>query len=83
FADGAVLDTRCQQSRAEFLQTHQQFIKDITELAHEVSSNPQLAQRIAHKYRLKNTTGYGLNALLDYQDPIEIIKHLMIGSEGT
>ena len=43
----------------------------------------RLAQRIAHKYRLKNTTGYGLNALLDYTDPIEIIKHLMIGSEGT
>lgn len=83
FADGSVLDTRSEQSCAEFLQTHSLFIKDLTELAQQVASNPQLAQRIAHKYRLKNTTGYGLNALLDYQDPIEIIKHLMIGSEGT
>ncbi len=83
FADGSVLDTRCEQSRNNFLQTHQQFIRDIVDLAQQVTNNPQLAQRIAHKYRLKNTTGYGLNALIDYQDPIEIIKHLMIGSEGT
>lgn len=29
--------------------------------------------------------GYSLNALVDFplDDPIEIIKHLMIGSEGT
>ncbi|MBB1468481.1 FAD-binding oxidoreductase [Pseudoalteromonas sp. SG41-5] len=83
FADGTVLDTRSEQSRSEFLHSHQPFINDITALAKQVTNNPELAQRIAHKYRLKNTTGYGLNALIDYTDPIEIIKHLMIGSEGT
>ena len=39
--------------------------------------------RIAHKYRLKNTTGYALNALIEFDDPIDILQHLMIGSEGT
>ena len=42
-----------------------------------------LAERIRHKFRIKNTTGYSLNALLDYDDPIDILTHLMIGSEGT
>ena len=83
FADGTVLDTRSEQSRSKFLHSHKPFINDITALAQQVTNNPELAQRIAHKYRLKNTTGYGLNALIDYTDPIEIIKHLMIGSEGT
>ena len=32
---------------------------------------------------MKNTTGYSLNALVDFTDPIEILQHLMIGSEGT
>ena len=32
---------------------------------------------------MKNTTGYSLNALVDYTDPIDILAHLMIGSEGT
>ena len=52
-------------------------------LVDSVKQNPDLSERIAHKYRLKNTTGYGLNALLDFAEPIEIIKHLIIGSEGT
>ena len=32
---------------------------------------------------MKNTTGYSLNALVDFDDPFDIIQHLMIGSEGT
>jgi len=32
---------------------------------------------------MKNTTGYSLNALIDFSDPFDIIEHLMIGSEGT
>ncbi len=32
---------------------------------------------------MKNTTGYSLNALVDFTDPIDILAHLMIGSEGT
>ena len=32
---------------------------------------------------MKNTTGYGLNALVDFDDPVQILAHLMIGSEGT
>ena len=32
---------------------------------------------------MKNTTGYSLNALIDFSDPFAIIEHLMIGSEGT
>ncbi len=39
--------------------------------------------RIRHKFRMKNTTGYSLNALVDFDDPIDILAHLMIGSEGT
>jgi D-lactate dehydrogenase len=34
-------------------------------------------------FALKNTMGYGLNALLDFDDPLEILRHLLIGSEGT
>ena len=46
-------------------------------------ANAELAERIRHKFRMKNTTGYSLNALVDYDDPVDILIHLMIGSEGT
>ena len=32
---------------------------------------------------MKNTMGYGLNALLDFDDPCQILAHLIVGSEGT
>ena len=34
-------------------------------------------------FALKNTMGYGLNAFLDHDDPLEILVRLMVGSEGT
>ena len=83
FADGAVLDTSDPKSKEEFAKSHTGIINEITDLAKSVKQNTQLAERIARKYKIKNTTGYSLNALIDFSDPFEIIEHLMIGSEGT
>lgn len=82
-ADGFVLDTSSEESKAQFKKTHPQLIQNITELVAEVKTNKELAARIAHKFKMKNTTGYSLNALVDFDDPYEVIQHLMIGSEGT
>lgn len=82
-ADGTVLNTLDKQSVATFKKTHATLVSDLTLLATECQSNEALADKIRHKYRLKNTTGYSLNSLVDYVDPIEILQHLLIGSEGT
>lgn len=52
-------------------------------LRERVKQNPEMETRIRHKYELKNTCGYGVNSLVDYGDPVDILMHLMIGSEGT
>ncbi|MEH6532480.1 MAG: FAD-binding oxidoreductase, partial [Photobacterium frigidiphilum] len=83
FADGTLLDTASEESIVAFENKQPELISGIKNLCTDVRNNVELAQRIRHKYRLKNTTGYSLNALVDYSDPIEVIKHLMIGSEGT
>lgn len=83
FADGVVLDTRDEQSIADFKRRKADLLVGIETLAAHTRANTQLTEQIRHKYRLKNTTGYALNALIDYHDPIEIIEHLLIGSEGT
>ena len=46
-------------------------------------ANPALRERIRSKYRTKNTTGYSLNAFLDFERPVDIFRHVLIGSEGT
>jgi len=83
FQDGTVLDTADAASRERFQGTHHRLLAGIEEMARTVRRNPVLAERIHHKFKIKNTTGYSLNALVDFADPIDIILHLMIGSEGT
>jgi len=81
--DGTVLDTGDPASREKFRSTHGQFLARIHRLAIRVKGNAPLAERIRKKYKMKNTMGYSLNALVDFDDPFEIIQHLMVGSEGT
>lgn len=82
-ADGTLLDTGDGASCNNFRQSHQQLIADIETLRQAAISNPDIKDRIATKFQLKNTCGYGVNSLIDFDDPIQIIQHLMIGSEGT
>lgn len=83
FADGAVLDTSDEANKQRFCQTHAKMIRQIEKLRDRVKADKALAERIRHKFKIKNTTGYSLNALIDFQDPLDILIHLMIGSEGT
>ncbi|WP_261317413.1 MULTISPECIES: FAD-binding and (Fe-S)-binding domain-containing protein [unclassified Halomonas] len=81
--DGAVLDTADTASVEAFRKSHAVLLDGLERLAAGVRTDVELAKRIRHKYRLKNTTGYALNSLLDYRDGVDILAHLMIGSEGT
>lgn len=82
-ADGTVLDTGSPASRDEFRQTHPEFLARLEEIRRRVADNEALTARVHKKYSIKNTTGLGLNSLVDYTDPFDVITHLMVGSEGT
>jgi len=82
-ADGTLLDTGDEKSRNQFSATHGEMLEALTALSSKVCADHELADRIRHKFKIKNTTGYQLNALVDYEDPFDIINHLLIGSEGT
>jgi D-lactate dehydrogenase len=82
-ADGTIIDSRNEQSIDDFHNTHKTLLKDLDNLSKEEKSDSELSALIKHKYRLKNTTGYAINALVDFSEPLDILLHLMIGSEGT
>ncbi len=82
-ADGTLLDTEDPSSVAAFKQSHATLLGELERLGRDTRANIPLANRIRHKFKIKNTTGYSLNALVDFEDPIDILSHLMIGSEGT
>ncbi len=83
FADGSLLDTGDKESCRNFVATHRDLIFEIEEIHRQAIQNEKIKHKISKKFRLKNTCGYGVNALIDFDDPIQIIQHLMIGSEGT
>ncbi len=82
-SDGTVLDTEDAASVAAFRASHGALLEELAGLARATRADAELASKIRHKYRLKNTTGLSLNALVDFDEPLDILTHLMVGSEGT
>ncbi len=82
-ADGTVLDTGDPVSRASFEVTHRDFIRKLCALRDKVHANEKLADRIRYKYSIKNVTGLNLLPFVRFDDPFDLIAHLMVGSEGT
>ena len=85
FADGTVLDTADPASVASFEKTHAALLAGVSELARRVQADAQLSALVRRKFAIKCTTGYSLNALVDFpaDRPVEIVKRLLVGSEGT
>ena len=82
-ADGTVLDTGSESSRQAFLKVHPEIVEGLKKLREEVMANEKMAERIRYKYSIKNVTGLNLRPLVAYEDPFEMLSHLMVGSEGT
>lgn len=81
--DGFVLDTADDASLALFLQTHSHIVNELLNLRKEIVSDPELSALIERKYKIKNTTGYAINSLLDFSEIRDILNHIFIGAEGT
>jgi len=82
-ADGTLLDTGDPESCRAFTEDKSELLSTLNRLKDSIRSKPELVDKITEKYRIKNTTGYGLNSFLDFENPIDILLHLMVGSEGT
>ncbi|WP_275293534.1 FAD-binding and (Fe-S)-binding domain-containing protein [Amycolatopsis sp. La24] len=57
--------------------------RGLAALRQRILHAPHLRSRIEQQFSMKNTMGYGLNSLLDYSRPVDILAHLAVGSEGT
>ena len=81
--DGTVLDTGDEASRKAFRKARPDFIRGIEQLRDKVRANKKLCDRINYKYAIKNVTGLNILPFVRFDDPFDIIAHLMVGSEGT
>ncbi|WP_136034935.1 FAD-binding and (Fe-S)-binding domain-containing protein [Microbacterium sp. PF5] len=80
---GTILDTGRPDAN-EVLRAAEPAIADgLLALRARLLASPQHVAFLRQQFSMKNTMGYGLNALLDFDDPVRILEHLVIGSEGT
>lgn len=80
---GTVIDTGAADASARLRSLEPELFKGLGELAERVRGNPTSRAEIERQFAMKNTMGYGLNSLLDFDDPVDILAHLVVGSEGT
>lgn len=85
--NGTILDTsenaKPNESIESFLQKHKDKADALLALREEILQDKELCELIKRKFAIKNTTGYSINALLDFSEIKDIINHLFIGAEGT
>ncbi|HET7668168.1 MAG TPA: FAD-binding and (Fe-S)-binding domain-containing protein [Mycobacterium sp.] len=80
---GTVVDTGADDAEARLRHLEPDIADGLVRLRDRVRANPASVAKIRQQFAMKNTMGYGLNALLDFDDPCEILAHLIVGSEGT
>ncbi len=81
--DGTEIDTADEKSRIAFRKSHGELLDKLSAIRKRILANQELHDKIVKKYSIKNVTGYAINSFLKAQDPIDIMKYLMVGSEGT
>jgi D-lactate dehydrogenase len=80
---GTVIDTGAMDADTRLRTLEPELYEGLVQLAARVRGNSDSVDRIRQQFSMKNTMGYGLNSLLDYKRPVEMLAHLIVGSEGT
>jgi D-lactate dehydrogenase len=82
-ASGTTIDTAEPGAAERFAAAEPELAAGLAAIRDEIHADAELSERIRRKFEIKNTTGYRLCAFLDAEEPLEIFRRLVVGSEGT
>ncbi len=80
---GTLIDTAEHGAAERFGAEEPELAAGLAAIRDEIRGDGELSERIRRKFAIKNTTGYRLCAFLDAEQPLEIFRRLVVGSEGT
>ena len=80
---GTAIDTAAPGAAERFAAAEPELAAGLAAIRDEIRADAELSERIRRKFAIKNTTGYRLCAFLDAEQPLEIFRRLVVGSEGT
>lgn len=81
--DGQIFNTLNPEDYLRFEQDCSGLYNNLRAIRTQIHGDKELFEKIRRKYRTKTTIGYSLNAFVDYEHPLDILAHLLIGAEGT
>jgi len=82
-ASGTVINTADMDADSQLAVAEPELYTTLLDLRDRIRANAESVETITRLFSIKNTMGYGLNAFLDYDTPVDILLRLMVGSEGT
>lgn len=80
---GTVVDTGVPDADELLRDAEPELYAGLGELRDRVRGDRSSVTTIRDLFAIKNTMGYAVNAFLDFDRPIDILEHLVVGSEGT
>src|ERR1700730_2759239 len=80
---GTIIDTEDPHAEERFAASEPEMAAGLLKIREEILTDKELSARIVRKYGIRNTNGYAMHAFLDGETPVEILRRLMVGSEGT
>src|ERR1700722_17434099 len=80
---GSIIDTVDPRVEESFAPSEPEMAARLLKIREEILADKELSARIVRKYGIRNTCGYAMHAFLDGETPVEILRRLMVGSEGT
>jgi D-lactate dehydrogenase len=80
---GTVVDSSAPDAEEHLARAEPEIAAGLLRIREAILADPGTVERLRTKYRIKNTTGYTMSAFLDAETPVQILRRLMVGSEGT
>ncbi len=81
--NGHSFSTEVDQDYVRFEKECPALFNELSAIRNNILDNSTLLKKIREKYKTKTTVGYSLNAFVDFEHPLDILAHLLIGAEGT
>ena len=81
--NGLVIDTGAPNADSALQLQAPSIYAGLIQLRDRIRSNPDSVATIERLFSIKNTMGYAVNSFLDFDSPVKILEHLIVGSEGT
>lgn len=82
-ASGTTIDTGAPDADDRLAKLEPEIHRGLRTLRDRVRADPESVRTIRTMFAMKNTMGYNVNAFLDFDRPVDILAHVVIGSEGT